>query len=233
MKSRLDNCSAADQSLIKGLIKKVFDAEASRLNIITFDRLYSLLEPGQVELIKAVLALDPKDYGFKGPEFGIEEAQPQDLITIPAQTYTRKKEKRSLHPQYLPHATHRAYVTMKQQLKHDTGRDLLVESGYRSPAAQAITFLYYLVFHQFDISRVAKRVAVPGYSQHGTPSAQAIDFMTVDGIPDDSDPEVFENTPEFDWLSRHAAEFGYVLSYPRDNQWGVDYEPWHWQYLPD
>lgn len=24
--------------------------------------------------------------------------------------------------------------------------------------------------------------------------------------------------------------FGFELSFPKDNQWGFDYEPWHWSY---
>jgi D-alanyl-D-alanine carboxypeptidase len=38
----------------------------------------------------------------------------------------------------------------------------------------------------------------------------------------------FARTREFRWLKRHATQFGFHLSYPRGNQQGIAYEPWHW-----
>lgn len=40
----------------------------------------------------------------------------------------------------------------------------------------------------------------------------------------------FDQTDGFEWLSNHAAKFGYYLSYPIGNQKGYQYEPWHWFY---
>jgi D-alanyl-D-alanine carboxypeptidase len=34
-------------------------------------------------------------------------------------------------------------------------------------------------------------------------------------------------------LCQHAQEFGFSLSFPRDNLSGVCYEPWHWKYTPE
>ncbi|HLP25741.1 MAG TPA: D-alanyl-D-alanine carboxypeptidase family protein, partial [Acidobacteriota bacterium] len=33
---------------------------------------------------------------------------------------------------------------------------------------------------------------------------------------------------EFRWLKRHAGEFGFTLSYPKNNPHQIGYEPWHW-----
>lgn len=76
-----------------------------------------------------------------------------------------------------------------------------------------------------DILRVN---AVPGFSEHHT--GCAVDLGTT-GCP--ALEEVFEETPAFRWLAAHAAEFGFHLSYPRDNSLGISYEPWHWCYRPD
>lgn len=40
-------------------------------------------------------------------------------------------------------------------------------------------------------------------------------------------------TPEYQWLSEHAAEYGFVLRYPEDKQeiTGVEFKPWHWRYV--
>ncbi len=75
-----------------------------------------------------------------------------------------------------------------------------------------------------DVLRVS---AAPGFSEHH--SGLALDL----GAPDSPPLEVaFEQTPAFTWLSRRATEFGFHLSYPRDNPHGIAYEPWHWAWRP-
>ncbi|NND57300.1 MAG: D-alanyl-D-alanine carboxypeptidase family protein, partial [Xanthomonadales bacterium] len=32
----------------------------------------------------------------------------------------------------------------------------------------------------------------------------------------------------FAWLTAHAKQFGFRMSFPRGNPHGVAYEPWHW-----
>ena len=68
----------------------------------------------------------------------------------------------------------------------------------------------------------------PGESEHNT--GLAIDIVTpsfqrlVEG---------FEDTDAFRWLDEHAAEYGFILRYPRDKEaiTGVIYEPWHYRYV--
>ena len=65
--------------------------------------------------------------------------------------------------------------------------------------------------------------AHPGFSQHqlGT----AIDFGTVsDG---------YEKTREGRWVTAHAWEYGFTLSYPADYEQvtGYRYESWHYRYI--
>ena len=40
--------------------------------------------------------------------------------------------------------------------------------------------------------------------------------------------EAFDATEVFAWLTEHAGRSNFVLSYPRDNPFGIVYEPWHW-----
>ena len=44
---------------------------------------------------------------------------------------------------------------------------------------------------------------------------------------------VFEYTKEFEWLQKHAHEYGYIMRYPKDKEWitGYAYEPWHYRYV--
>jgi D-alanyl-D-alanine carboxypeptidase len=95
-------------------------------------------------------------------------------------------------------------------------------SAFRSVARQTTIIRRKLARGQAiaDILRVS---AVPGCSEHHT--GRALDL----GSPDHLKLEVsFARTREFRWLKKHAARFGFRLSYPRRNPHGISYEPWHW-----
>ena len=70
---------------------------------------------------------------------------------------------------------------------------------------------------------ILTETAIPGFSEHH--SGQAVDIC-ADGkfyLTED-----FETTEAFLWLGENAARFGFQLSYPRSNDKGIIYEPWHW-----
>lgn len=71
-------------------------------------------------------------------------------------------------------------------------------------------------------------VAYPGTSEHQL--GLAVDFLTA-GQYDLT--EAFENTEAFAWLSQHAADYGFVLRFPKDKQHitRISYEPWHYRYV--
>jgi zinc D-Ala-D-Ala carboxypeptidase len=74
-----------------------------------------------------------------------------------------------------------------------------------------------------SLDDILSQVAIPGFSEHH--SGRAVDICT-DQIFDLT--ESFEKSAAFFWLSKNAAAFGFQLSYPRGNQRGIIYEPWHW-----
>jgi D-alanyl-D-alanine carboxypeptidase len=90
--------------------------------------------------------------------------------------------------------------------------------------------VFYLSNHEYSIKETAKFVALPGYSEHGAPKFQAIDFINAEGINGEDNPQEFEDLAENKWLLEHAGEFGFVLSYPKDAPGGITWEPWHWRY---
>lgn len=95
-------------------------------------------------------------------------------------------------------------------------------SGFRSYAHQTGIFRRKLQRGQTldDILRVN---TAPGFSEHH--SGRALDI----GCPGEPPAETsFERTAAFAWLRDNAPRFGFVLSYPRGNALGIDYEPWHW-----
>lgn len=74
-----------------------------------------------------------------------------------------------------------------------------------------------------SLDAILRVSAAPGYSEHH--SGRAVDVTTPGCAVLE---EEFEGSPAFAWLQRRAGEFGFRLSYPRDNPHGVAYEPWHW-----
>ena len=76
-----------------------------------------------------------------------------------------------------------------------------------------------------EINEILKVCAAPGYSEHHT--GCAVDIGTLNLEPLEID---FETTEAFSWLMKNAEEFGFLLSFPRGNPFGYQYEPWHWCY---
>lgn len=102
------------------------------------------------------------------------------------------------------------------------GITLLPISGFRSVARQTLIIRRKLRAGE-KISAVLRLVAAPGCSEHHT--GRALDIGASGHLILE---ESFAYTREFRWLRKHAAEFGFRLSYPRDNRQGIAYEPWHW-----
>jgi D-alanyl-D-alanine carboxypeptidase len=76
-----------------------------------------------------------------------------------------------------------------------------------------------------SLSEITRASALPGYSEHHT--GRAIDIGTPGSEPL---TEEFEKTPAFQWLSERGGEFGFSMSYPRNNPLGIMFEPWHWMF---
>lgn len=76
-----------------------------------------------------------------------------------------------------------------------------------------------------QIEEILEVNAAPGYSEHH--SGRALDLNTPDCEPLS---EAFERTAAFRWLCEHAGRFDFTMSYPRNNRYGIIYEPWHWSH---
>ncbi len=197
--------------------------------LLTFEELYQGLDAEARDFLERVRHVDPKkDFGFQGAYLG-ESAEGVSIIRIDEQWMEKDGQPKKLDPQYLPENVYQAYLAMMSEMQKDLGKKLLIESGYRSPAYQLYTFLFYTPKHGYSLSETGKWVAIPGYSEHGAPAHQAIDFINEKGVNGEDRVEDFEELPEYAWLLKRADEFGFVLSYPR-NQTGITFEPWHWRY---
>lgn len=118
-----------------------------------------------------------------------------------------------------------AWTAMKEAAARD-GLTLQLVSAFRSIAYQRDLILRKLARGD-SIAAILAVNAAPGFSEHHT--GRALDI----GTPGYAHLEVeFENSPAFAWLGTHANSFGFRMSFPRDNPYGVQYEPWHWCYVP-
>jgi len=119
--------------------------------------------------------------------------------------------------------TARKWNEMKMAASAD-GIVLLVETAFRDLNEQADLIRTQLAEGN-SLSDALKWIAAPGYSEHHT--GRAIDIGSPDCFPIPPTDE-FETTKAFAWLKQHAEKFGFFLTYPRDNPYGIIYEPWHW-----
>lgn len=72
-------------------------------------------------------------------------------------------------------------------------------------------------------AKTATIIARPGTSEHQT--GLAADFICSN--------DSFEGMPAFAWMQQHAAEYGFILRFPKDKQdkTGVIYESWHYRFV--
>jgi zinc D-Ala-D-Ala carboxypeptidase len=100
-------------------------------------------------------------------------------------------------------------------------------SGFRNVAQQEKLYKDQIQRRGSE-TEAAKISAPPGYSEHHT--GYAIDV--ADGNSSLTDLSYkFAESDAFRWLSQHAQEYGFELSFPQNNSQGVSYEPWHWRFV--
>lgn len=115
------------------------------------------------------------------------------------------------------------------------GYNLYINSAYRSVETQERVYNRYI--NQYISKGYSKEDAIqivgtfsakPNQSEHSTGLAAD---MTKKSDPYLS--ESFEKTAEFKWLQKHAADYGFIMRYPKDKTdiTGYKYEPWHYRYV--
>lgn len=151
----------------------------------------------------------PSDYFQRMPQYGEAENLEQEGTDT------------SGRPALLTPETAAAWRAMRNAAA-EHGLTLLLVSTFR-----CLSYQEHLLRHKIDMGipwdEILAYSAYPGFSEHHT--GRAIDI----GSPTSPElEEAFENTPEFDWLTRNAGRFGFRMTYPPGNSTGIGYEPWHW-----
>ena len=154
----------------------------------------------------------PDDYTFETKECGSKTAVNKTLQTVACDAFLEMQK-----------AAAAENVTIWMQ------------SGYRSVKYQ--TGLYerktkYYTDQGYDLATAKEKAAAvvnpPGYSEHNCGLAADLNSPEHTGLD-----EGFENTMAFRWLCEHAADYGFILRYPKgaEAQTEITYEPWHWRYV--
>lgn len=106
------------------------------------------------------------------------------------------------------------------------GFELLVYSAYRSYEAQIVSYGRLTAIHGEEARAFS---APPGHSEHQLGTVVDVSNAETDYRLHQS----FGETEASEWLRQNAAEYGFVLSYPRGAEEHTKYhwEPWHYRYI--
>ena len=123
-----------------------------------------------------------------------------------------------------------AMIDAQRETQTDSKNWLYVRSPYRSYSTQKMLFtqetekwLKTGLSSEAAETKAATVVTRPGTSEHNT------GFSADFNIAEDS----FESTPMFTWMQEHAADYGFVLRFPKGKEsiTGITYESWHYRFV--
>jgi len=120
------------------------------------------------------------------------------------------------------HADMWPYLQDLLEAAEDDNITLRVISAYRSFNEQAGLNNSYTVTYGSGANQFS---AEQGYSEHqlGT----TVDFTTAEI---GNEFERIDETKAYEWLQKNAYKHGFVLSYPKNNEY-YQFEPWHWRFV--
>ncbi len=146
-----------------------------------------------------------------------EHYVPSDVVEIPKELRYSEQRSQTIHAQVYPHLEQMLKAAAQNQIQ------LYVFSAYRPFDEQKALNNQYTV--TYGAGTANQFSADQGYSEHqlGT----AIDLISP-GM--NGSLNGFEKTPGYQWMLNNAHRYGFVLSYPKGNQYYV-FEPWHWRFV--
>lgn len=106
-----------------------------------------------------------------------------------------------------------SFTTMVNAAANDGVRHFIINSSYRDNKEQSQIY-----------KDMGANYALPaGHSEHNL--GLGLDIGSTQGE--------MNSAPEGEWLIQHAAEYGFILRYPKDKTaiTGIQYEPWHFRYV--
>lgn len=221
------------EKLIDSLADKLTDTYYKQKNL-TLRELYNNINEEEAQIVKWLMSLRPENIEVHTEFRGYEEPDTEtDFEIIERErtiTRTDGTEKTYTEINYVPRRVYKAWNSMLKTMEKDISKSMIIFSGYRSPAYQVLLICYKLSRNNYNPDIVFHKSSLPGFSQHGLLENTALDIDVPERLTDLENPEKLASTPQYQWLLENANKFGFVLSYPKDNEEGIDYEPWHWQW---
>lgn len=146
----------------------------------------------------------------------LEEKYIPSLVTID-ENYTTKSVRSTKEAA-------EAFIKLSTQAKKEH-MTILASSGYRSYESQK--YIYDTSLRDKGADWTNLNEARPGFSEYQT--GLMIDF--IHGKSEDA--QTFQNSREFEWLKKHAHEYGFILRYPegKENITGFSYNPCRFRYV--
>ena len=104
------------------------------------------------------------------------------------------------------------------------GLTIIAMSSYRSYDYQKKLYNQYV--EKDGVEKADTYSARPGYSEHQT-------GLAVDIYNKKEDYNNFQNTEEYEWMQKHAHEYGFILRFPKgkEKETGYQFEAWHYRYV--
>ncbi|HWI63311.1 MAG TPA: D-alanyl-D-alanine carboxypeptidase family protein [Symbiobacteriaceae bacterium] len=148
--------------------------------------------------------------------------RPADLVVPNVPFIFKEADDKRLMRKEAAQALETLFAAAKQAGIHLAG-----VSGFRSYETQQALYSYYVKVQGEETA--SRYSAQPGHSEHQTGLAMDVSGSTGKCAADDC----FADTPEADWLAKHAHEYGFIIRYPKGKEsiTGYAYEPWHLRYV--
>jgi D-alanyl-D-alanine carboxypeptidase len=153
--------------------------------------------------------------------FPYTQANPNQMMLIGSYASGADQRFESLNTEAV-----KAFMKMTYAAR-EVGVWIIPVSGFRTIEQQEKLFQEQIK-RRGSAKEAAKISAPAGYSEHHT--GFALDLTDGKSFKKDITLE-FEKTDAYRWLTSHAQEFGFEMSFPRNNKQGVSFEPWHWRYV--
>lgn len=134
--------------------------------------------------------------------------------------------KQDIPKRYMRKEAAQALENLFAKAKED-GVELYGVSAYRPYATQVAIFNSNAKAEGKD--KANQTSAIPGQSEHQTGLAIDVSSKNMNFLLS----EKFGETKEGKWLAEHAADFGFIIRYPKGKEsiTGYSYEPWHIRYV--
>lgn len=220
----------AARCVTRSFEKIINNTPPDRRSIIDYDTLMMGLNFIERDFVRRIFDTDTRQFGCNWQFYSVEK--PKNMVETSPVNIGSGKDAHKIEIQFCSAHSYMDYLRMCEQMKKDIGKCLLIEVGFRSAGIQAYLFFKYLTtISKYSLKENSKKVAMPGYSQHNNPYNNAIDLCSENGVNGFSGKQTaadFEKLPEFQWMLANANKYNFYLTYPKNNEFGIAYEPWHW-----